>query len=151
MNIRLNAVYEFDFTSKIRFGDMPVKQLHKLFQDGRVASKFLEHTIPTWFPDLEFVDAKGYDHVSKTTKRKYDLKGFTKTGASYAPSAMLGASRKINKEVLHKHAESIYYIISDVTEFPKVRVTFKRGAVLVREYPSGKIPVKERKNLFGVK
>jgi hypothetical protein len=62
---------------------------------------------------------------------------------------MLGAGRKINKEVLHKHAKSIDYIISDVTEFPKVRVTFKRGIALVRDYPSGNIPVKERKNLFG--
>ena len=149
MNIQLNTTYEFDFTSKIKFGDMSVKQLYKLFQDGRVASKFLEQTIPKWFPDLEFVDAKGYDHVSKTTKRKYDLKGFTKRGACYACSTMLGAGRKINKEVLHKHAKSIDYIISDVTEFPKVRVTFKRGIVLVRDYPSGKIPVKERKNLFG--
>jgi hypothetical protein len=114
-----------------------------------VASKFLEHTIPTWFPDLEFVDAKGYDHVSKTTGRKFDLKGFTKGGASYAPSTMLGAGRKIDTVVLHEHAESIDYIISDVTEFPKVRVVFKQGTDLVRDYPSGKIPLKARKTLFG--
>ena len=149
MNTQYNTTYEFDFTGKIQFGDMPVEQLHKLFQDGRVASKFLEHTIPTWFPDLEFVDAKGYDHVSKTTERKFDLKGFTKGGASYAPSTMLGAGRKIDKAVLHEHAESIDYIISDVTEFPKVRVVFKKGTDLVRDYPSGKISVKERNTLFG--
>ena len=59
MDTQYNTTYEFDFTGKIQFGDMPVEQLQKLFQDGRVASKFLEHTIPTWFPDLEFVDAKG--------------------------------------------------------------------------------------------
>lgn len=149
MNIQLDTTYEFDFIRKLQFGDMPVKQLYKLFQDGRVASKFLEHTIPAWFPDLEFVDAKGYDHVSKTTKRKYDLKGFTKRGASYAPSTMLGASRKIDKVVLHEHAETIDYIFSDITEFPKVRVVFKRGTDLVRDYPSGKISEKKRKNLFG--
>lgn len=149
MKAKLNTVYEFDFTGKVQFGDMPVELLNKLFQDGRVASKFLEHTIPTWFPDLEFVDAKGYDHVSKSTKRRYDLKGFTKGGASYAPSTMLGAGRKINKKELHEHAETIDYIISDVTEFPKVRVVFKKGTDLVRDYPSGKIPVKARNTLFG--
>jgi hypothetical protein len=51
--------------------------------------------------------------------------------------------------VLHEHAESIDYIISDVTEFPKVRVVFKQGTDLVRDYPSGKIPLKARKTLFG--
>jgi len=149
MHTQFNTTYEFDFTGKVQFGDMPVELLNKLFQDGRVSSKFLEHTIPTWFPDLEFVDATGYDHVSKSTNRRYDLKGFTKGGASYAPSTMLGAGRKINRETLHEHAESIDYIISDVTDFPKVRVVFKRGTDLVRDYPSGKIPVKERKKLFG--
>ena len=146
---KFNTTYEFDFTGKVQFGDMPVEQLHKLFQDGRVASKFLENTIPTWFPDLEFVDAKGYDHVSKTTGRQYDLKGFTKGGANYAPSTMLGAGRKVDVQVLHEHAESIDYIISDVTEFPKVRIVFKKGTDLVRDYPTGKISIKERKNLFG--
>jgi hypothetical protein len=150
MKYTLNTVYEFDFTDKVQFGNMPVKLLYQLFKDGRVASKFLEHTLPTWFSDLEFVDEKGYDHVSKTTKRKFDLKGFTKSGASYAPSTMLGAGRKINEEKLHEHAETIDYIFSDITEFPKVRIVFKSGTDLVKKYPNGKIPVSEKKALFNV-
>ena len=148
-NYTLNKVYEFDLTGKVQFGDMPAEQLHKLFQDGRVASKFLEHTIPTWFPDLEFVDAIGHDHTSKTTGRKYDLKGFTKGGACYAPSNMLGAGRKIDTTVLHEHAKTIDYIFSDITEFPKVRIIFKSGKELVEKYPSGKIATKDKKDLFG--
>lgn len=149
-NFELNRVYTFDLTGKVQFGNMPLDQLHQLFQDGRVASKFLEHTIPTWFDDLVFEDGVGYDHVSKTTGRKYDLKGFTKGGASYAPSTMLGAGRKINEEVLHEHAESIDYILSDITEFPLVRIVFKSGSELVKNYPSGKIPRKAQKELFNV-
>ena len=149
MNYALDTVYEFDLTGKVKFGDMPEECLYQLFRDGRVASKFLEHTIPTWFPDLEFVDQKGYDHVSKTTSRKYDLKGFTKGGASYAPSNMLGAGRKIDEAVLHEHAETIDYILSDITEFPKVRIVFKSGSELVKNYPSGKIAVSEKQALFG--
>jgi len=148
MNYTLNTVYEFDLSGKVQFGDMPAEYLYKLFRDGRVASKFLEHTIPTWFPDLEFVDQDGYDHVSKTTSRKYDLKGFTKGGASYAPSNMLGDGRKINEEKLHEHADTIDYILSDITEFPKVRIVFKSGSELVKNYPNGKIPLKEKKALF---
>lgn len=147
--IQLNKVYTFDLTGKVQFGDMPTELLHKLFQDGRVASKFLEHTLPTWFPDLEFVDAEGYDHVSKSNGRKYDLKGFTKGGASYAPSNMLGAGRKIDTRVLHEHANSIDYILSDITAFPQVRIVFKAGADLVRDYPTGKIPVAQKQQIFG--
>jgi hypothetical protein len=147
--VEYNTTYEFDFTGKIQFGDMPVEQLHTLFQDGRVASKFLEHTIPTWFPELKFVDAHGYDHVRTHDGRRFDLKGFTKGGACYAPSTMLGAGREINIEVLHEHAHSIDYIISDVTEFPKVRVVFKKGTDLVRDYPKGKIKKSQRSQLFG--
>jgi hypothetical protein len=146
---QLNQVYEFDLTGKVSFGDMPVEQLYSLFRDGRVASKFLEHTLPTWFPDLEFVDQDGYDHVSKTTGRKYDLKGFTKGGASYAPSNMLGAGRKIDQRKLHEHAETIDYILSDITEFPRVRIVFKAGTDLVRDYPTGKIPVAQKQQIFG--
>ena len=149
MSYTLDTVYEFNLDGQVQFGNMPIALLHKLFQDGRVASKFLEHTIPEWFPELEFVDQKGHDHVNKITKRKYDLKGFTKGGASYAPSNMLGAGRAINEEILHEHARSIDYIISDITEFPKVRVMFKSGTDLVKQYPSGKIPAKDKNVLFG--
>ena len=148
MNYILNSVYEFDLTGKVQFGDMPTEQLYKLFRDGRVASKFLEYTMPTWFPDLTFVDKKGHDHISTLTGRKYDLKGFTKGGACYAPSNMLGAGRKINEEKLHEHAETIDYIFSDITGFPKVRIIFKSGSELVKKYPSGKIPFKEKSALF---
>jgi hypothetical protein len=147
----LNEVYEFDLQGQVQFGAMPLDQLHKLFQDGRVASKFLEHTIPSWFPDLEFVDQDGYDHVSKKTGRKFDLKGFTKGGASYAPSNMLGAGRKINEAKLHEHAKTIDYILSDITEFPKVRIVFKTGTELVEKYPSGKISIKEKSALFNIR
>ena len=148
MKIQYDTTYEFNFAGKVQFGDLPEEMLYELFQDGRVASKFLEHTIPTWFEDLTFVDAKGYDHVDKNG-RQYDLKGFTKGGASYAPSTMLGAGRKIQLDELHAHAREIDYILSDVTEFPRVRIVFKRGTDLVESYPSGKINKNQKKVLFG--
>ena len=149
MKYAYDTVYEFDFTDKVQFGDMPIADIYELFQDGRVASKFLEHTIPTWFEDLEFVDQKGYDHQDKITGDKFDLKGFTKGGASYAPSTMLGAGRKIDVPELHAHAREVDYILSDVTEFPRVRVVFKKGTDLIESYPSGKISKTQKKVLFG--
>jgi hypothetical protein len=149
MKVELNKTYSFDLTGKVQFGDMPAEQLHKLFQDGRVASKFLEHTIPTWFPDLVFEDGVGYDHKATSTGRRYDLKGFTKGGACYAPSNMLGAGRKINEAEVHAHANEIDYIFSDITEFPKVRIIFKSGADMVEQWPSTKIPKADKEKLFG--
>ena len=149
MQVELDKTFEFDLSGKVQFGDMPQEAVYDLFKDGRVASKFLEHTLPTWFEDLDFVDGVGHDHVSKSNGRKYDLKGFTKLGACYAPSNMLGARRKIDEAVVHAHAQEIDYIFSDITEFPKVRIIFKSGADLVKQWPSTKIPLKDRATLFG--
>ena len=148
-NIEFNKTYEFDLTGQVQFGNMPVDRLHELFQDGRVASKFLEHTLPSWFPELEFVDQAGYDHIETKTGKKYDLKGFTKGGASYAPSTMLGAGRKIDIVKLHQHAREIDYVFSDITDFPRVRIVFKRGTDLIESYPTGKIKKDQRAVLFG--
>jgi hypothetical protein len=146
--IQFNKTYKFTFDGKVQFGDMPLEEVYKLFQDGRVSSKFLEHYIPIWFPEVKFVDKKGYDHIDENNI-KYDLKGFTKGGASYAPSKMKGAGRKINKVEMHAHAKTINYIFSDITEFPKVRIIFKTGEDVVNDYPSGDINHNQREKLFG--
>jgi len=149
MQINFNTIYSFDFTGKVSFGDLPEDALYDLFQDGRVVSKFLENHIPLWFPELKFVDADGYDHVDVATEsQKWDLKGFTKGGASYVPSSMIGAGRKINITEAHRHAQTIDYIFSDVTEFPKVRIQFKKGSDLIQEFPTGHIGKKHRDRLF---
>lgn len=149
MKIQYDTIYCFDFEDQVQFGDLPKELVHQLFQDGRVASKFLENHIPIWFPELKFVDESGYDHVDVATGlRKWDLKGFTKGGASYVPSNMIGAGRTINITEAHEHANSIDYIFSDVSEFPKVRIQFKQGKEMVTEFPTGKISYKQRSKLF---
>lgn len=149
MNIDYDTIYCFDLSGKVSFGDLPQEAVYALFQDGRVASKFLEHHIPVWFPELVFVDQKGHDHVDRATGlRKWDLKGFTAGGASYVPSTMLGAGRKINIEEAHAHAKTIDYIFSDVTDFPRVRIQFKVGKELVEEFPKCKITKPNKNKLF---
>ena len=149
MQINYDTIYHFDLTNKVRFGDLSEFTIYKLFKDGRVASKFLENHIPVWFPELEFVDADGYDHVDVATgKLKWDLKGFTKGGASYVPSSMLGAGRTINLQEAHDHANTIDYIFSDITKFPKIRIQFKTGTELVTKFPKGKIKPDQINELF---
>jgi hypothetical protein len=144
-----NRIYNFDLTGKVQFGALPLPLLHKLFKDGRVASKFLEHHLPEWFTEFKFVDCKGYDHVRESDGLRIDLKGFTARGACYAPSEMLGKGRKIDLDQVHAHAQEIDYVFSDITEFPVVRLVFKRGQDLVREFPSTKIKPNQRDQLFG--
>lgn len=149
MKIDYDTIYHFDFSDCVTFGDLDQQTVYELFKDGRVASKFLERYIPLWFPELEFVDATGYDHVDVATgQRKWDLKGFTKGGASYVPSNMLGAGRTIDLQEAHNHANTIDYIFSDVVDFPKVQIQFKSGRQLVQEFPRGKIDFKYRSKLF---
>lgn len=147
--IAYDQVFEFDLTGSVSFGNLSQSKVYELFQDGRVASKFLENILPEWFEDLEYVDQDGYDHVQTSTGRKLDLKGFTGGGANYAPSNMLGAGRRVDRAKLHEHALEIDYILSDITAFPQVKIVFKRGTDLVEHWPSGKIPAYHRKVLFG--
>jgi hypothetical protein len=147
--LEYNKVYEFDLAGKVKFGDLPTELIHEMFKDGRVASKFMEHHLPIWFPELEFVDAKGYDHVRTTDGRRFDLKSFTKGGTTYAPSVMVGAGREIDEQKLHAHAETIDYVLSDITEFPRVRIKCIPGRDLVRDYPAGHISVAKKQLIFG--
>lgn len=147
--IKFDHIYEFDFSNQVQFGDLPEDLMYKILRDGRVASKFLENYLPIWFPELKFVDKRGHDHVDAATETiQYDLKGFTKSGCKFMPSRMLGGGRKIVKEELKKHADHMNYIISDITQFPKVRVIFKHGSWLVDRWTDGIIPLKQIDVIF---
>jgi len=148
MIIELYKTYSFDFSDKVSFGDLPKELIYEMCRDGRVASKFLENYAPLWFPELTFEDSTGYDHIRKSDGRKFDMKSFTKGGCVYAPSNMVGKGRSIDEVVLHEHANSIDYLLCDITEFPIVRVRAVEGSYLVKNYPSGKIPVKDRGIIF---
>ena len=143
--IELNKTYEFACPAS--FGTLSQEEVYKLFTDGRRASGFLEIQLEKWFPELTFEDGKGYDHVDRGGLR-YDAKCFTKGGAKFCPSGMLGMGRKVNEEELWEHANDMIYIFTDVVEFPKVMVRFVKGSDLT-QYTKGSIPFKDRNVLFG--
>ena len=72
---------------------------------------------------------------------------YTKRGAKFCPSVMLGAGRKVDEQKLWEHANDMIYIFCDVVDFPKVRIIFKHGSDLT-QYPKGSIPFKDRNVLF---
>ena len=63
----MDIVYNKNYNFKINatFGDLPISVLEEVLKDGRLASHFLERQLEVWFPELTFVNAKGYDHVRK--------------------------------------------------------------------------------------
>ena len=143
--IELDKVYEFECPAS--FGTLSQERINKLFTDGRRASGFLELQLEEWFEGLVFEDGKGYDHRYKYMKELFDAKCFTKGGAKFCPSVMLGAGRSVDEEKLWEHGTDMIYIFCDVVEFPKVRVIFKRGSDLT-QYPKGSIPFGDRDALF---
>jgi hypothetical protein len=142
--IEINRVYNFE--CRATFGTLSQERVNKLFTDGRRSSGFLELQLEEWFPELTFVDGKGYDHVDPNGV-KYDAKCFTRGGAKFCPSVMLGAGRFIDEKKLWEHANHMIYIFCDIVDFPKVRVICKYGSDLVK-YSKGSIPFGDRDVLF---
>lgn len=146
MDIKYNKTY--NFTIEASFGTLPKTVLEEVLKDGRLASHFLERQLEVWFPELTFVNAKGYDHVRKNSDILYDQKCFTKGGLGFAPSRMIGAGRKIDLNEAHAHAKTIDYIACDIIDFPKVKVRFVKGSDLVEKYPSCRVRPNQREELF---
>jgi hypothetical protein len=144
-SIKLNHVYNFE--CRATFGTLPQSLINQLFTDGRLASRLLERQLEEWFPEITFVDKKGYDFLD-FVKQKYDSKCFTLHGAKFCPSVMIGAGRFVDEEKLWKHATDMIYIFCDIVDFPKVRVVYKKGSDLI-QYTKGSIPFKDRDVLFG--
>ena len=145
--MKFDTPYNFKIAD-VSFGSLSTFQLCEMFKDGRIASHFIERQLEKWFPNLLFEDGRGYDHRCMETNTLFDAKCFTKSGANFAPSVMLGAGRKINEEKLHKHAIKMNYIFCDVCDFPAIKVIFKEGIGLLADYPKGKIPFKDRNKIF---
>mgnify|MGYP006126949701 CR=1 FL=1 len=146
MNIEYNKNY--DFTLQATFGDLSTEKVEEILKDGRLASHFLERQLEVDFPELTFVNAKGYDFVTKDSDILYDQKCFTKGGLGFAPSRMVGAGRKIDFNEAHAHANTIDYIACDIVDFPKVCVRFVKGSDLVEKYPSCRVKFNQREELF---
>tara|TARA_Y100000004_G_C8887136_1_gene400299 strand:+ start:179 stop:658 length:480 start_codon:yes stop_codon:yes gene_type:complete len=138
--INYDEVYLFDISSKVSFWDLPKEVVYELFRDGRTASRFLELKIPDLFRDFEYVDGSGYDWLKELVK-KVEGKCYTKGGCNFAPSKMVGSSRKVKPDEVQKHIEEndLDYILMDIREFPVIRMRFVKGSELIKDHPNCKI------------
>lgn len=137
----------YTFTCPAAFGDLSNAVVCELFTDGRHAAGFLERQLEVWFPELKFMDGRGWDHQDQNGTR-YEAKCFTPRGADYSASKFKGVGRKMNLTEHTETAKGLIYILCDIVEFPTVRVLFKTGDALLAQYPNGKIPFNKRQELF---
>lgn len=135
--IDLNTEYTYTIDS-YSFGGLSDEILRKLFTKGTVASHFLEEHLNIWFPELKFVNGDGFDHLHRDGTL-YEMKCFTRSGAKWAPSNMVGKGRKIDKEKMYDNARDKIYVIANVIEFPIIRLVFKSGINLITKHSSGSI------------
>jgi hypothetical protein len=146
----MDFVYEFTINNT-SFGDLTNQELNHLFQDGRVASHFLEIQITKWFSELQRKEIKRgrakSDHIDNDNNL-YEMKNFTKYGCKVMPSYQYGGSRKFNFDEYNELAQNTRYIVCDIRSFPVVRVIFKFGSDMVKLFPNGLVDKKQEGLLY---
>lgn len=133
----------------IGFGNLPESILQETLRDGRAFSHFIEPWLALNYPITHIKGCKGYDFVDNQNKKiLYDAKTFTKRGLRFCPSKMIGVGRQFNQEEFIKKSQGLIFCLVSNLYFPEIRVRFVRGADLIREYPSGIIPLKDHIKFF---
>lgn len=140
--VEYNKAYCFKLED-VSFPGIEKEKLYKLYQDGRVSSSFIQLWLESQF-NLKYVNGNGYDHLDEK-QNKYELKSLTKYGCNLCPSHMVGSGRKKDISLFREEASKINFIISDITNFPEIKVVFKTGEEIVRLYPNAVIAKNDKK------
>ena len=145
--VKLNKTVTHKVT-EFKFGDLTSEELKDTFQDGRIASWFMEQQLPYWYPELTRVTGqKDHDHIDNTG-RFFDQKTFTARGVTCLPSNQQGKGRTFNEEAAYEKANKLIYIITDVNDFPNIHVRFVEGKDLINNYPQLKVKFTQREELL---
>jgi hypothetical protein len=150
--ININKIYTFTI-EQCSWGDLTRDDLNLLFRDGRACAPLIQLQLTKWFDCLDYVNGSGFDHMHKVDQTYFEHKCFTKGGCNFAPSFMVGSGRKIHDPVHASPADrkiydELIYIITDITEFPTIKVRFVAGKELRNLYPKQKIPRSAYREFF---
>ena len=147
--VKLNKTVTHKVT-EFKFGDLTSEELKDTFQDGRIASWFMEQQLPYWYPELTRVTGqKDHDHIDNTG-RLFDQKTFTARGVTCLPSNQQGKGRTFNEEAAYEKANKLIYIITDVNDFPNIHVRFVEGKDLINNYPQLKVKFTQREEFLSL-
>lgn len=135
--------------SNCGFGDLSPEVINTIFKDGRPFSHFIERWLEKHYPLTHITGDKSFDFRDRNfPDTLYDAKTFTKHGCSFTPSNMKGYGRKFDLDVFTKKTKKLIFIIVSNKNFPEIKVKFMRGTDLLKKYPKGKIPSKDRVKFF---
>ena len=104
--VKLNKTVTHKVT-EYKFGDLTSEELKDTFQDGRIASWFMEQQLPYWYPELTRVTGqKDHDHIDNTG-RLFDQKTFTARGVTCLPSNHQVKGTTFNEEAAYEKANKL--------------------------------------------
>ena len=167
--LELNKTYTFDL------GDLSQKymsheEMIEHYKSNSSPLSFLvEKLLAKWFDNLTYdpqkvplfhedgtpcLNEKGKQIVvcpdlKDDDKVLYDQKAFNHKGGSYSRSSFKGTQRVKDKTEQQLWAEAQVFIWTDFTNLPEVRVHALTGTECIKNYPEGKVSIKEKDVLFG--
>lgn len=128
--VEFNTLFHLTFPeSHLKFGSLPYDKLCAVLRDGRPCSFLLEALAAEMF-QMTLNTGKGIDYLCHDG-RLIESKVYTKNGCNFSPSSMKGMKRIYEGNVFLRAARETDFLISDVTHFPDVKMTFKHGKDLL--------------------
>ncbi len=118
------GVLEWDLESVAQSLHLTQSEVREYFTDGRRVSFILERRICHEIVKgtLSPSEGAGFDLIDENGQ-KWEVRSITGGGVYFCPSYMVGSGRKFDEEgFMHKLREIRGYIVSDVVEFPRIRV-----------------------------
>lgn len=120
---------------------LTVEETSDYFQDGRRVSFILERRIrrdiiggtlsPSEGAGFDLTDPKG---------RKWEVRSITRRGVYFCPSYMVGSGRRFDERgFVDKLDEIEGYVLSDVTEFPRIPVWTVASSTVRQWHLSGSL------------
>ena len=161
MYMDLNKVYEFDLGDMSHCGLSHEEMIEHYNKNSSPLSFMMEDLLPIWFSNLVYdptpcliehngspINIKPDLRDTETRTILYDQKAFNAKGGSIVRSSMKGAGRSKNEELFKAWAKAQNFIWTDFIILPAVRTIALTGEECLKRWPTGKVSLDQRGELF---
>ena len=130
-----HGILEWDLDLLRNAMHLSVNDIRTYFTDGRRVSFILERRLTREVLGGELAASEGDDHdVVDAAGRKWEVRSVSAGGIYFCPSYMVGSGRRFDCDGFLRKLGMIHgYVVSDITEFPRVPY-WKVEAGLVRRW-----------------
>ena len=161
MYMELNKVYEFDLGDMSHCGLSHEEMIEHYNKNSSPLSFMMEDLLPIWFDNIVYdptpfliecngtpINIKPDLRDTETRTILYDQKAFNAKGGSIVRSSMKGAGRSKNEELFKAWAKAQNFIWTDFIMLPAVRTIALTGEECLKRWPTGKVSLDQRGELF---